>query len=81
MLSKIERNERRMKRELITVLAHMYQSDAKELMARWLAGQVYDLVKDEESALRAIELAEENVRYEKQKRQNVAPGSQYSPIY
>jgi transcriptional regulator with XRE-family HTH domain len=76
MLSKIERNERRMKRELVGVLAQMYQSDVKELMARWLAGQVYNLVKDEESALRAIDLAEENVRYEKRKRQNVAPGAQ-----
>lgn len=68
MLSKIERDERRAKREWVDSLARIYGSDLNELMARWLAGQVYNLVKDEEAALRAIELAEESVRYQKRKK-------------
>lgn len=63
MLSKIERGERKAKREYIPVLAEMFKSKDEDLLAIWLADQVYEIVKDEEVGLKAIQLAEDEVRY------------------
>ncbi len=68
MLSKIERGERRAKRKHIPVLAEMFNKKTEELLAIWLADQVYDIVKDEEVGLKAIQLAEDEVKYNKKKR-------------
>lgn len=67
MLSKIERGERRAKREHIPALAEMFNKKTEELLAIWLADQVYDIVKDEEVGLKAIQLAEDEVKYNKAK--------------
>ena len=65
MLSKIERGGRRAKREYIPILAEMFKSNDENLLAIWLADQVYDIVKDETVGLKAIQLAEDEVRYNK----------------
>ncbi|MDA3865553.1 MAG: helix-turn-helix transcriptional regulator [Salinivirgaceae bacterium] len=54
MYSKIERGERRAKREQVYKLAELLKTESKELLTLWLAGQVYELVKDEEFAINAI---------------------------
>lgn len=54
MYSKIERGERKAKREQVIKLAEMLNTDANELLTLWLAGQVYELVKNEAIALKAI---------------------------
>lgn len=54
MYSKIERGERRAKREQVIKLAEMLETDKDELLTLWLAGQVYEIVKDEEVALAAM---------------------------
>jgi transcriptional regulator with XRE-family HTH domain len=63
MLSKIERGERKAKRQFIPVLAEMFNSNTDELLAIWLADQVYEIVKDEPVGLKAIQLAQDEVRY------------------
>ncbi len=61
MFSKIERGERRAKREQVIILARLLNSDENELLTFWLAGQVLDLVKDEAVAASALKVAEENL--------------------
>ena len=59
MLSKIERGERRAKKEYIPTLAEVLSTNKQELLTLWLADQVYEMVKDESVALEALKLAEE----------------------
>lgn len=61
MFSKIERGERRAKREQVITLARLLNSDENELLTFWLAGQVLDLVKDEAVAASALKVAEEDL--------------------
>lgn len=65
MLSKIERGERKAKREQIFILAGVFNVDSDELLSLWLADQIYEVIKDESVALKAIQVAEEEVKYEK----------------
>jgi transcriptional regulator with XRE-family HTH domain len=67
MLSKIERGERNAKREQIPLFAKTLGINKDELLSLWLADKVYDVVKDENVALRAMQVAEEEIKYEKQK--------------
>ena len=64
MLSKIERGERKAKREQIAILAKVFFTDKDELLALWLADQIYDVIKDEDVALKAIQVAEDGIKYE-----------------
>jgi transcriptional regulator with XRE-family HTH domain len=58
-LSKIEKGSRLLKRDQIPVLAEILKADSNELLVLWLADQLYDVVKDEDVALKAMEAAEE----------------------
>ena len=68
MYSKLERGERRAKREQVLLLADLLDADVHDLLTIWLADQVYDLVKDEEDAQNALKVAEERVTYKTQKK-------------
>ena len=48
MLSKIERGERRAKREQVIIFSEILSADQNELITLWLADRVYEIVKDEE---------------------------------
>ena len=61
MLSKIERGERRAKREHIPILASLLKTNEKELFTIWLADQVYDLIKEEENPTEILKVAEQEV--------------------
>lgn len=62
MLSKIERGERKAKREHIPLLASLLHSNEKELFTIWLADQIYQLVENEEEALQALKIAEMEIK-------------------
>lgn len=64
MLSKIERGERKAKKEQVILLASILQTTPSDLLTLWLADQVYDVVKDEDVALKAIQVAEEQIKYQ-----------------
>ena len=64
MFSKIERGERKAKREHIEKLAILLDADQAELIKLWLAGQVYELVKDEATSLSAIKLVEKYIAHQ-----------------
>ncbi len=61
MYSKIERGERRAKREQVIKLAKMLDTDKDELLTLWLAGQVYEIVKDEKVAKAAMNFVEKKL--------------------
>lgn len=67
MFSKIERGERRAKKEQVILLAELLQADVQELLTLWLAEQVYDLVKDEDVASDALKVVEAELKYFKPK--------------
>ncbi len=62
MYSKIERGERKAKREQVLKLATLLETNKDELLTLWLAGQVYEIVKDEQVAKAAIKLVESQIR-------------------
>ena len=61
MLSKIERGEKTAKREHIEPLAKLFKLDYNDLFSLWLADQVFQLVENEEQALQALNIAEEEL--------------------
>ena len=65
---KIEKGDRRAKREQVAILADLLQTDTKELLRLWSADKVYDLIADEEEATQILNLVAENiVNYKRQK--------------
>src|SRR5438270_3089931 len=62
MFSKIERGERKAKRDQVLVLAKLLMVPPEELLALWLAGKVYEMVKNEEVALKALSVTENELR-------------------
>lgn len=63
MLSKLERGERKAKKEQVLVFAKLYKVKKEELLTLWLADQVVEVVEHQEYALSAMQLAEEEVKY------------------
>lgn len=61
MYSKIERGERRAKREQVIKLAAMLNANEEELLTLWLAGQVYEIIKDEKVANAALSFVEKKI--------------------
>jgi len=60
-LSKIERGERFAKREQVTAMCKIFKVPSEDLLSLWLADKVYDMIKDEDVALRAMEVAEKEI--------------------
>ena len=66
MLSKVERGERTAKREQITQLSKIFKVPEEDLLSLWLADKVYEVLKDEDLALKAMEVAEEELKTKSQ---------------
>jgi transcriptional regulator with XRE-family HTH domain len=62
MFSKIERGERKAKREQVVLLSKLLNFKEDELLTIWLADQVYDLVAKENNAINALKLAENQLK-------------------
>ena len=52
MFSKIERGDRRAKREQVITLAQQFKVDEKELLTLWLADKILDAVENENNSLK-----------------------------
>lgn len=66
MLSKIERGERKAKKEQVLLFAKLYHANKDELLSLWLAEQVMDAIEGEEHAQRAIELVSKRIKKTKE---------------
>ena len=64
MYSKIERGERKAKREQVIKMAKLFDADEKELLTLWLAGQIYELIKGEDCNNEALDLVKINLTTE-----------------
>lgn len=53
-ISKMESNEKPVSRTHLKKLSELLGIDQEELLTLWLADKVYDIVKDEELAVKAI---------------------------
>lgn len=62
MLSKIERGERNAKKDHVLILAKLLEVPVDELLSLWLAGKIYNIVKDEKTAIQAMQVAEEEIK-------------------
>lgn len=66
-VSKMEKGTRKPRREQVILLADLFKTDKEELLSIWLAEKVYDLIKDEEVALKSLKTAEINVKLKNKK--------------
>ena len=65
---KIEKGERRAKREQVLIIARLLKTNKTELLNLWLAYQVYSFVKNEKNPDQVLNIVSENiVEYGKRK--------------
>jgi len=63
ILSKMERGERKLTKELILKLAKMYNESPEKLIIDFLSEKVIYELKDEELGLQALKVAEKEIKY------------------
>lgn len=62
-LSKVENEYKPLKREDLIKLSKLFKVPIEDLESLWLASKVYSIVRDEENALSALKVAEEQIKY------------------
>ena len=62
-LSKVERDQKLLRREHLKTISDLFNCSFQELEALWVATKIYDIVKDEQVGLKALKVAEEQVKY------------------
>jgi transcriptional regulator with XRE-family HTH domain len=67
ILSKIERGQRNATRQQIVKLAEYFNIKESDLLVSWLSDKLVYELADEQVALKALQLAEEKVKYQKSK--------------
>ena len=66
MFSKIERGDRKAKREQVIKMAEYFHQDVNDMLTIWLADKVLDIVKNEDTIdLAAINIAKEEIKTKK----------------
>ena len=58
---KIEKGDRRAKREQVNILAQLLEVDPKELIRLWSADKVYDIIAEEEDATQILNVVAESI--------------------
>jgi transcriptional regulator with XRE-family HTH domain len=65
MFSKIERGERRAKREQVQVLSKLLQENEEDLLTLWLADKLHEVLKDENLAVQALQVVTKDFKTKK----------------
>lgn len=73
ILSKMERGERRLSKDVVLKLADIYQSPAKDLLIHYFKDRVLYEIEDEPVAIEALKAAEESITYRSQNAAFVYP--------
>ena len=68
ILSRIERGQRKATREQIIKLAEYFKVKENDLLVAWLSDKLVYEVADEQVGLKALQVAEEKVKYQKTKK-------------
>lgn len=63
ILSKVERGQRKPTREQVVKLAEYFKVKQNDLLVAWLSDKLVYEVEDEDMALKALQVAEERVKY------------------
>jgi transcriptional regulator with XRE-family HTH domain len=58
---KIEKGDRRAKREQVTVLADLLEVESKYLLRLWSADKVYEIIAEEEEATQILSVVAESI--------------------
>jgi transcriptional regulator with XRE-family HTH domain len=58
---KIEKGDRRAKREQVIILSDLLQVDSKELLRLWSADKVYEIIAEEEEATQILNVVAESI--------------------
>ncbi len=64
-LSKVESNQKSLKREHLLTLSKIFNYPFSELNALWIGTKLYEIVKDEQEGLNALKVAEQQLSYKK----------------
>lgn len=64
---KIEKGDRRAKREQVTILADLLEVDSKDLIRLWSADKVYNIIAEEEEATQILNVVAESIVQYKRK--------------
>lgn len=64
-VSKMEKGTRQPRREQVLKLAGLLLVDEEELLSLWLADKVYEVVKDEDAAEKALKTVSKNIKKSK----------------
>lgn len=67
ILSKMERGERPLTKKVVTQLAKIYKHDTEELLVLYLSQKIVKEIGDEDLALKAMQVAEEQIKYQTKK--------------
>jgi len=67
ILSKMERGERKLSKELVLKLAELYKTNSDKLVIDFLSEKVLYELEDEDFGLEALKVAEKQLKYKKQK--------------
>jgi transcriptional regulator with XRE-family HTH domain len=68
IISKYEKGERKPKREQVLAFAKFFNIKADDLLIAWLSDKIVYELEDENVALKALQMAEEKVKYKKRKK-------------
>jgi transcriptional regulator with XRE-family HTH domain len=63
ILSKMERGERRLTKEVVLKLADIYKYDANDLLVTFLSDKILYEIQDEDLGIEALKVAEERAKY------------------
>lgn len=63
-LSKIERGVRNASKNQVFLLSEALNYNLSELKSLWLANKIYEIIGEEEEALKAIQVAEKEIKYQ-----------------
>ncbi len=58
---KIEKGDRRAKREQVLTLSKLLKSDSKELLQLWSADKVYEIIENEDDATQILNVVAESI--------------------
>jgi len=64
---KIEKGDRRAKREQVTVLADLLEVNSIDLLRLWSADKVYEIIAEEEGATQILNIVADSIEEYKQK--------------
>lgn len=68
ILSKMERGERRITKEIVLKLANIYDYNADDLLVSFLSDKILYEIQDEDLGIEALKVAEEKAKYIKANR-------------